>query len=151
MTSHRSVYGRLLWLYPASFRREYGEAMVQVFCDRLRDEPTVRTWRRTLGDLARSVPKQRIEVFTSEQQQSTLSWIAVIAAVALPFAALSTVGIPAIALLAAVAAWLANQQRRGRLLRLPGQRTWYRWVVSGGVILAIVLATVGFSNYDAGS
>jgi hypothetical protein len=54
-------------------------------------------------------------------------------------------------LLAAVAAWLGNQQRRGRLLRLPGQRTWYRWVVSGGVILAIVLAAVGFSNYDAGS
>jgi hypothetical protein len=120
MTAHRAVYRRLLLLYPASFRREYGEPMVHVFCDRLRDEPAMRAWRRTLGDLARSVPKQRIEVFMSEQQQTTLRWIVVIATVALSFAALSTVGIPALALLVAVAAWLAYQQRRGRLLRLPG-------------------------------
>ena len=70
---HRSLYRRLLWLYPAGFRRDYGEAMVQVFCDQLRDEArrrprsaALRAWLRTLGDFARSVPHQRIEAFMSE-------------------------------------------------------------------------------------
>ena len=35
---HGSLYRRLLWLYPASFREEYREAMVQLFCDQLRNQ-----------------------------------------------------------------------------------------------------------------
>ena len=34
-------------------------------------------------------------------------------------------------------AWLAYQHRRGRLLRLPGQSNWYRWVLSGATVLAL--------------
>jgi len=140
---HRSLYQRLLWLYPASFRRDYGQAMVQVFCDRLRDEArrrprsaAARAWLQTLGDLALSVPKQRIEVFMSEQE-TTARLVAVIVAVSLSIAAIALIGIPAVALLAAVPAWLAYQHRRGRLLRLPGQRKWYRWVLSGVAVLVV--------------
>jgi len=144
---HRSLYQRLLWLYPASFRRDYGEAMVQVFCDRLRDEArhrpraaAVRTWWQTLGDLALSVPDQRIEVSMSEQQ-TTARLVAVIVAVSLSIAAIAFyIGVPAVALLAApVAAWLVYQRRRGRYVRLPGQSKWYRWVLSGVAIFAVTL------------
>ena len=140
---HKSLYQRLLWLYPASFRREYGQAMVQVFCDRLRDEArhrpraaAVRAWLHTLGDLALSVPKQRIEAFMCEQQ-ATVRLLTLIVAVSLSIAAIAFIGIPAVVLLAAVPAWLAYQHRRGRLLRLPGQSKWYRWVLSGAAVLAV--------------
>ena len=140
---HRSFYQRLLWLYPASFRRDYGQAMVQVFCDRLRDEArhrpraaSLRAWLQTLGDLALSVPNQRIEAFMSEQQ-TTVRLLTVIVAVSLSIAAIAFIGIPAVVLLAAVPAWLAYQHRRRRLLRLPGQRKWYRWVLGGVIVLAV--------------
>ena len=110
---HRTVYQRLLWLYPPSFRRDYGQAMAQVFSDQLRDEArrrprsaALRAWLHTLGDLARSVPHQRIEAFMSEQH-TTARLIAVIVAVSLSIAAIALIGIPAVVLLAAVPAWLA--------------------------------------------
>jgi hypothetical protein len=43
------VYRRLLWLYPARFRREYEEAMVQLFRDQWRDPQRSASWHRRLG------------------------------------------------------------------------------------------------------
>lgn len=143
LARHKSLYQRLLRLYPASFRRDYGQAMVQLFCDRLRDEArhrpraaAMRAWLQTLGDLALSVPDQRIEVFMSEQQ-TTARLLTAIIAVSLSIAAIALIGIPAIVLLAAVAAWLVYQQRRGRYVRLPSQSKWYRWVLSGVAAIAV--------------
>jgi hypothetical protein len=55
---HQRVYRRLLRLYPAAFRLRYGDEMVQLFGDQMRDsgvrnEPVgiARTWFRTLWDL----------------------------------------------------------------------------------------------------
>ena len=52
------VYRSLLRLYPAEFRGRFGDEMVQLFADQLRDARgdearagTARTWLRTLGDL----------------------------------------------------------------------------------------------------
>jgi len=57
--SHERVYRGLLRLYPAEFRARFGDEMVQLFGDQLRDARTGRassgpagTWLRTLGDLA---------------------------------------------------------------------------------------------------
>ena len=61
----------------------------------------------------------------------------VIVAVWLSIAAIALIGIPAVVLLAAVPAWLAYQHKRGRLLRLTGQRKWHRWVLSGVAALAV--------------
>ena len=58
-------------------------------------------------------------------------------AVSLSIAAITFIGIPAVALLAAVAAWLVYQRRRGRYVGLPGQSKWYRWVLSGVAVLAV--------------
>src|SRR5258707_4329531 len=109
---HGSVYRGLLWLYPKSFRRDYSEAMVQLFCDRLRDQAATRprtaaacVWLQTLSDLAISVPNQRIEVFMSEQQTSA-RLITVIVAVCLSIAAVGLIGVPAAVLLVVLTAWL---------------------------------------------
>lgn len=69
-------YRLLLAAYPASFRDEYGEAMVQLFRDTARDAYRRRgllglsaMWLRTLADLASSVIRQhrdRPAVVTSE-------------------------------------------------------------------------------------
>ncbi len=59
------VYTALLWLYPPTFRREYGPDMLQSFRDTLRDETrcrgrrgVLRTWAITLGDLVVSLPRE---------------------------------------------------------------------------------------------
>jgi hypothetical protein len=54
------VYALLLHLYPTSFRREYGESMLQLFNDQRRAASgaggTAMLWLKTLRDLALSVP-----------------------------------------------------------------------------------------------
>jgi hypothetical protein len=57
--SHERAYRGLLRLYPAEFRTRFGDEMVQLFGDQLRDARaagapagTARTWLRILGDLA---------------------------------------------------------------------------------------------------
>lgn len=154
LARHGCFYRRLLWLYPASFRREYGPAMAQVFSDRLRDEArdrpraaAARVWLHTLRDLAVSVPNQRIEAFMSEQQ-TTARLGALIVAVALCTVAITVIGPPAIIPLAAVAAWLTYQHRRGRYVRLPRQSNWYRWVLAGAALLAVTATAI--LSFDMG-
>ena len=71
------------------------------------------------------------------EQQTTARLVAVIVAVALSITAIALIGIPAVILVVAIPVWLAYQHSRGRLLRLPGQRQWYRWVLSGVAVLAV--------------
>ena len=56
------LYTLLLRLYPAAFRREYGDAALQLFRDRLRDErgflPRLRLWLDLLVDLGLSLPPE---------------------------------------------------------------------------------------------
>lgn len=143
LARQRSFYRRLLWLYPASFRRQYGEAMVQLFCDRLRGEPggaprsvLTRVWLQTGRDLALSVPHERIEVFMSEQHTSARLATAIVA-LSLSIAAVALLGIAAVVALVVVIAWLAYHETRGRHVRLPGESKWYRWVLGGVAGLAV--------------
>jgi hypothetical protein len=57
---HQSLYRALLAIYPRSFRHDYGEAMQQLFGDRLR-ELGARAWLEIVPDLVRTVPLQRME------------------------------------------------------------------------------------------
>ncbi len=59
------IYRALLWLYPPSLRRAYGDAMLQLFRDSLRDEIARRgppgalhAWAAALADLAASLPRE---------------------------------------------------------------------------------------------
>jgi hypothetical protein len=55
------IYSCLLQLYPASFRRTYGDAAIQLFRDRLKDErgfrPRLHLWLDLFFDLVSSVPR----------------------------------------------------------------------------------------------
>ncbi len=56
------LYALLLRLYPARFRRAYGDEAMQVFRERLRDErgfgARVRLWLEILADVGRSAPQE---------------------------------------------------------------------------------------------
>ena len=59
------LYRALLWLYPPSLRRAYGEDMQQLFRDTLRDEVAragppgaLRAWEAALADLAATLPRE---------------------------------------------------------------------------------------------
>ena len=145
---HGSLYRRLLWLYPASFRNEYRHAMVQVFCDQLRDhvndrprKAAARVWVQALRDLATSVPNQRIEAFMSDQQR-TAQIITVLATVSLSILAILFVGFYAVGLLVTATGWLAYQRSRGRYVQLPGQNGGRRWLLSGAGLLVVASVPV---------
>jgi hypothetical protein len=55
------AYRVLLRLYPRQFRAEYGEDMVQLLADQLRDESAPRVFARTLVDVLISVLNRRLE------------------------------------------------------------------------------------------
>lgn len=56
----RSIYRRLLVLYPRSFRDRYAEPMAQLFADRVSDVGA-RSWLHAVPDLVRTAPTERIE------------------------------------------------------------------------------------------
>lgn len=68
MISHR-IYKTLLWLYPTSFRNEYGPHMLQLFADRLRDASRrgipgiLWLWLHTLDDLISSAIQEHNDMF----------------------------------------------------------------------------------------
>jgi hypothetical protein len=65
---HTATYRALLRAYPRSFRADYGAPMTQLFADRLNDVGA-KAWLRTVPDLARSAPQQRMETVMSALSQ----------------------------------------------------------------------------------
>jgi Clp amino terminal domain, pathogenicity island component len=65
MTTSERIYRVLLKVYPKSYRREYGEPMMQHFRDQLRAASSANKllsfWFRTLLDLARTAPLRHLE------------------------------------------------------------------------------------------
>jgi hypothetical protein len=68
MNRHEWVYRRLLRLYPAAFRARYGDAMISLFREQLRDARSsgernqiASLWARCIADLVVTIPKQHLE------------------------------------------------------------------------------------------
>ena len=68
MNRHEWIYRRLLRFYPAAFRARYGDAMISLFREQLRDARSsgerrqiASLWARCLVDLVVTVPKQHFE------------------------------------------------------------------------------------------
>jgi hypothetical protein len=116
------MYRRLLVLYPPSFRRDYGEAMVQLFGDRVRDRGRARAWAGVLPDLLRTIPKERIEaVMTHLSTSARILVVTLLFAVSAVTLVVSGGGlaIPAAVVLVVVA---ATQRRHLRGLLRGGER-----------------------------
>ena len=130
------LYRAVLLLYPASFRRDYGDAMIQLLEDQ-RCHGAVPTWRlavHTLSDAALTAPQMRWE-----SAMSRVVLIAVAAAVVL-LAALS--GSPVVAGAVVVLSGLALLAlSRGRLERPVVSATqaqgWLRWLAGGLLSLGV--------------
>ena len=76
-----SFYSAALALYPRAMREEYGDAMVQLFADRYRDERPggdvfrfVRFWGGMLGDLVWTALTERTESVVSNFKQQWWRW-----------------------------------------------------------------------------
>jgi hypothetical protein len=139
---HRRGYRSLLVLYPPSFRREWGPAMVQLFGDQVRHPRRpgravgLRVWLRTLDDLLSSVPRQQWEAFM--EQTSTITRAVIVTSVVAIVAALGTglaviaagIGpaVPVAVVLAVVVVIYRHQLRRFVTRR---QGLWYRLLLAG--------------------
>ncbi len=120
---HQAAYRSLLWLYPRSFRRDFGADMRQLFGDRLRDRGRL-AWLETAPDLVRTVPVQRLEAtmasFSSGARVLALAVIVVGAvAVSVGFGAGAA---PLLVIIAGVAGLVALLAQRGILRRAGGER-----------------------------
>jgi predicted permease len=70
------IYRRLLKLYPAGFRENYGEAMERAFRDELRESNGVVLWLRLLADLAISLPVQFAREVSQDARHTLRLWAA---------------------------------------------------------------------------
>jgi hypothetical protein len=153
---HQRVYRSLLVLYPPSFRRDWGPAMVQLFGDQLRHPRRpgraigVRVWLRTLDDLLTSVPRQQWEAFMEETSTITravvvTSVVAIVAALGTGLAVV-TAGIgPAVplAILLAIVLVIYRHQLRSFVTRREG--LWYRLLLAGvGLAAGVYLAGMAY-------
>jgi hypothetical protein len=66
------VYRALTRVYPARFRREYGDAMTQLFVDRARRDGGRRAWGSALRDVTISAPYEYTESFMHASPQTKL-------------------------------------------------------------------------------
>jgi len=148
LAAHRRIYRTLLLLYPRAFRQVYGADMVQVFGDRLRDErkisrrrATVALWLRTLLDLFKTAPVQRMEKKMSREAAIAILFTMVLVVAVAAFAmgigglainlALGALIITAIALGASGVFRRGNARNAGPAGKL-GLRDW--WVVLAGIM-----------------
>lgn len=145
---HESLYRALVVLYPQAFRRDYGDPMVQLFADRVRDVGG-RAWLRAVPDLVRTVPIERIEAVMNRLGRG--GRVLALAFVVLGATAVSIgVGAGAAPILAVAVVGILVSQRR-MFSTLGGERAPLRhavvqawWApVAGALGLLMVLAGVG--------
>jgi hypothetical protein len=122
------LYGLVLYAYPAEFREEYANVMVQTLLDRHKFE-AVPPWRlvwREVFDAARVAPQMRWE-----SPMNRIIIIAVLATVAV--AATGAVGpvvlIPIAAVALAVSLWWSSQNRP--VAAAAGSRRGLWWLAAG--------------------
>ena len=63
------IYAALLFLYPVAFRRQFGEEMIEVFADQLRDASrndgwagTIGVWHCVSGELLRTALSSHLQI-----------------------------------------------------------------------------------------
>jgi len=144
-------YGLLLRLYPRDFREEYGEDMVQLLRNQLRDENARRVWARTVLDVALTAPSIRLEAHMSRGTSAPVVYgTATVASIVLAVVAGTTVGVSVVGLAGvlvfgalAFVAW-----RRARTLRSSphADAHWWKYLAIGGVALAAVVVSANLAD-----
>lgn len=110
MSRHVGVYRTLVRLYPARFKREYRNDLVQTFDDMVSDSGALRAWRRTTLDLFVTVPRYRLEALM-RPRLSTASLFILVAVVAMTGVVTTDIGVIAGAILLVLGISIAITQR----------------------------------------
>jgi len=138
------LYRAALHLYPRAFRREYGEDMVALIAQQLRDENVARVMARTAVDLAITVPSRHLEKHMHRSSTTAL----VVAFIVLGIV-LGVVGGPGgLAALVVLFALAAVTFQRSRPVAAPSDRWWK--LLLGGAVLLGGLATVTTATGELG-
>ncbi len=149
LARHRSAYRALLTLYPRTFRQGYGEAMAQVFGDDLH-HVGAKAWLRTVPDLARTVPIERIDAVMSRlgpgARVAALAFVvlgAVVIAMGFGGGAVPIVALAVVAVIVSQRPLFASMPRGERApLRHAVVQSW--WAPVAALLgLAMVVAGVG--------
>ena len=133
------AYRVLLHLYPRRFRREYGDDMVLLLEDQLRDEGAPRVVARAVLDLAITVPTRHLEAHV---KHSSAVFAALLTAVAV---VLAVVGGPYGLVGAGIAlAFAVVTFRRDRPVAAWTAGTWWKLLLGGALLLVaeIVITTI---------
>jgi hypothetical protein len=160
MNNHRSVnvYRHLLTLYPKSFRSEYGDDLVALFTQQLRDERAASVWLFAIHDLIVSISSQHLEAHMKHRTSQTFAALAtmgVIAALVLALAAGTgpIVGvfllIAIVSLVIATLSW--NSARPIGPADMSSPNRWRTLLIAGVILLALVMVVINvppFSNRE---
>ena len=126
-------------LYPRRFRAQFGDDMVMLLRDQLRDEPTWRVSGRTLIDLAVSVPVSRVEAHMSRARTPVLVLVATLLAAAATFAFVEGLLGIAVAIIGVALAALIWRRERPAHERSTMTARWWIFLLGGAGLLAIVI------------
>lgn len=152
-----ATYRLAVRLYPKAFRDEYGDDLVLLLADQLRDERATRVAVRTAVDLLLSVPQRHLESRMSTTRPSTLP--TVLGAVALSVLVVAVVvGHPAVLAGGVIAflgfgglALLAAHRDRPLTDPRPWSSRWWLLLTSGlGLLVGLVVVTTAVGELPSG-
>jgi hypothetical protein len=142
------AYRVLLHLYPRRFRREYGDDMVLLLEDQLRDEGTARVVGRAVLDLLLTVPTRHLEAYV--KRSSTTAVVIALVALGVVLAVVGGViglvsGITMIVI--AVLTW-----RRSQPVVAATDARWWKLLGGGAALLVaeIIVTTITGELPDGG-
>ena len=150
-----SVYRHLSALYPKTFRTEYGDDLVAMVAEQLRDERATRVWLSTIRDLVVTVPSQHLEAKMNRPAPQTVAMIAAgVTVAALVLAVVAGTGpVVGVFLLAAVAAlvvatlaWKAARPADRNGVGLASR--WRTLLVVGVALLTAVIVVINVPPYN---
>ena len=133
-------------LYPSRFRAEYGDDMLALLREQLRDEPAWRVCGRAVIDLAVSVPTQHVEVHMSRFRTSLFVLIVTLAAATAAFAFVEGLLGVTVAFLGVTLAILIWRRERSARERQSVVAKWWVFLAAGAASLAIVIAAATASG-----
>ena len=144
MTSPHRVYRALIHLYPAQFRRHYGEDLVQHFDDLVSDRGVRSAWARTGLDLTVTVPRYQLERIMTEPQSNTVLH-ATVALITLGGVAALTIDnrIGIVLLVAGLALGLTQRSALASSFRVPHSSLRRKRLRTAGVLAGIFVLSYG--------
>lgn len=130
------AYRAALRLYPSTFRVDFGDDMVALLEQQLRDEGRLRVWARVGVDLVITIPSIHVEAHMKRDSGPVL--IIIVAALAVLAGVVGgPMGLAAGAALAAVAVAV-----RVRTRPIGGRTSWWKPASAGaGLLVALVVVT----------